>query len=276
MEITPELKALVGLRFDYADQFRSTQNLGEPREEFTQTDTAFSPRLGVVYQPIEPLSLYASYSTQFSPSGAFNLNADDSTFDPEEGRQFEVGLKADLSSQLSLNLAAFDIRRQNVSNPDPNNPAFRIQTGEVASRGIELYVGGEILPGWNITSAYTYLDAFVSEDTCDTVGNQLANVPDNQFSLWTTYEVQEGDLEGLGAGLGLFYVGDRQGDLDNTFTLPSYFRTDAALFYSRDNWRAQLNFENLFDVEYFTGASRRTRVLAGAPFGVSASFSVNF
>ncbi|MEM6435436.1 MAG: TonB-dependent siderophore receptor [Cyanobacteria bacterium P01_D01_bin.115] len=278
MEITPELKALVGLRFDYADQFRSTQNLGEPREEFTQTDTAFSPRLGVVYQPIEPLSLYASYSTQFSPSGAFNLNADDSTFDPEEGRQFEVGLKADLSSQLSLNLAAFDIRRQNVSTPDPNNPAFSIQTGEVASRGIDFYLNGEILPGWNITTAYTYLDAFVSKDNGGTEGNQLGNVPEHQFSLWTTYEIQQGDLEGLGAGLGFFYVGERPGDTGNTFTLPSYFRTDAALFYKQDNWRAQINFENLFDIEYFTSANYEIResVNPGQPFGVTASLSINF
>ncbi|NJM98804.1 MAG: TonB-dependent receptor, partial [Phormidesmis sp. RL_2_1] len=161
---------------------------------------------------------------------------------------------------------------------DPNNPLFSIQTGEVASRGIELNLGGEILPGWNMTAAYTYLDAFVSEDTTDIVGNRLANVPDNQFGLFTTYEVQEGDLAGLGAGLGLFYVSDRQGDLDNTFTLPSYFRTDASLFYKRNNWRTQLNIENLFNVEYFTSANFGSRlgVNPGAPFGISASFSIDF
>ncbi|MEO0537520.1 MAG: TonB-dependent siderophore receptor [Cyanobacteria bacterium P01_A01_bin.123] len=278
IDITPELIVLAGIRFDYADQFRTTQDLGAPREEFTQTDTAFSPRLGVVYQPIEPLSLYASYSTQFEPSGAFNLNADDSTFDPEEGQQFEVGLKADLSDRLSLNLAAFDIRRQNVSTPDPNRPGFSVQTGEVASRGIELYLNGEILPGWNITTGYTYLDAFISEDNTDIEGKRPGNVPEHQFSLWTTYEIQQGNLEGLGAGLGLFYVGERPGDTSNTFTLPSYFRTDAALFYQRNNWRAQLNFENLFDIEYFTSANYEIResVNPGEPFGVTASFSINF
>lgn len=42
-------------------------------------------------------------------------------------------------------------------------------------------------------------------------------------------------LKGLGLGTGLFYVGERQGDLANTFELPSYFRTDATIFYKRDN-----------------------------------------
>lgn len=278
IDITPELKVLAGVRFDYVDQFRTEQNVGEPRQEFEQTDEAFTPRVGIVYQPIEPLSLYASYTTSFSPAFAANLNPDGSSFEPEEGRQFEVGVKADLSDQLSLTLAAFDIRRQNVSTPDPDDPLFSVQTGEVASRGIELNLNGEILPGWNITAAYTYLDAFVSEDNTDIEGNRLVNVPENQFSLWTTYEIQQGNLEGLGAGLGFFFVDERAGDSANTFTLPSYFRTDAALFYKRDNWRAQLNFENLFDIEYFTSTSYGSSLYVnpGAPFGVSASFAVNF
>ncbi|HEY9737963.1 MAG TPA: TonB-dependent siderophore receptor, partial [Trichocoleus sp.] len=247
IELLPNLKLLAGLRYDTAYQFRTTQDLGAPRDEFAQTDSAFSPRIGVVYQPVEPVSLYASYTRSFSPSFGVSRNSNGSTFSPEVGRQFEVGAKVDISDDLSLNLALFDIRRQNVSNPDPNDRQFSIQTGEVASRGIELNLGGEILPGWNITTNYTLLNAFVSRDTRDIVGNRLANVPDNQFSLWSTYEIQEGDLQGLGFGLGLFYLSDRAGDLDNTFTLPSYFRTDAALFYRRDNWRAQLNLENLFN-----------------------------
>ncbi|WP_442947493.1 hypothetical protein [Nostoc sp.] len=39
-------------------------------------------------------------------------------------------------------------------------------------------------------------------------------------------------------------MGDRQGDLENTFTLPSYVRTDAAIYYRRDNWRVRLNIKN--------------------------------
>lgn len=276
VEITPNLNLLAGIRYDSVNQFRTTRNVGEPRDEFEQTDDAFSPRVGIVYQPIEPLSLYASYTTSFSPSFGASRNPDDSTFEPETGRQFEIGMKADLSDQLSLTLAAFDIRRQNVETPDPDDPAFSVQTGEVASRGIELTLGGEILPGWDITTAYTLLDAYVSEDNTDVEGNALANVPDNQFSLWTTYEIQRGDLEGLGFGLGFLYLSERPGNLANTFTLPSFFRTDAALFYQRDNWRAQLNIENLFDIEYFSSSDEFLGVTPGSPFRILATVSVEF
>lgn len=277
IELSPNLNLLAGIRYDSANQFRTTQDLGAPREEFEQTDSAFSPRFGIVYKPIEPISLYASYTKSFNPSFAANLNADNSSFEPETGRQFEVGVKADLSEQLSLTLAAFDIRRQNVSTPDLNNPASSVQTGEVASRGIELTLGGEVSPGWDITAAYTLLDAFVSEDNDrDIIGNGLSNVPDNQFSLWTTYTIQQGDLAGLGFGLGFLYLGDRPGNLDNTFTLPSFFRTDMALFFERDNWRAQLNVENLFDVGYFSSSDEFLGVIPGAPLTVSAKVSVEF
>ncbi|MEA5466682.1 TonB-dependent siderophore receptor [Leptothoe sp. PORK10 BA2] len=276
VEILPNLKLLAGIRYDTADQFRTTQDIGQPRAEFSQTDSAFSPRVGIVYEPIEPLSLYASYNTSFQPSSAGSRNADDSTFDPERGRQFEIGAKGDITENLSFTLALFDIRRQNVQTTDPNDPLFTVQTGEVASRGFELGLGGEILPGWNLTANYTALDAFVSQDNTIPVGNRLANVPDNQFSLWSTYEIQEGSLEGLGFGLGLYYVSQRAGNSDNSFTLPSYFRTDAALFYRRNNWRAQLNVENLFDTRYFTSSDQFLEVIPGAPLAVSARVGVEF
>ena len=278
IDLLPNLKVLAGVRYDSFDQFRTVRNLGEPREEFEQTDSAWSPRFGIVYQPIQPLSLYASYTRSFNPSFGTSRNNGE-PFEPEKGRQFEVGAKADLTDKLSLTLAAFDIRKQNISTDDPNNPAFSIQTGERTSRGFELNLGGEISPGWKMTAAYTYLDAFVSEDNTDIEGNRIDNVPENQFSLWTTYEIPKGNLKGLGFGLGLFYVGSRQRDLDNTYELPSYFRTDAALFYKRDNWRAQLNIENLFDIDYFRSANYSSvgkGVNPGKPLAVTASFAIDF
>lgn len=82
----------------------------------------------------------------------------------------------------------------------------------------------------------------------------------------------------MGFGLGFIALSDRQGDLENTFTLPGYFRTDAALFYERDNWQAQLNIENLFDIEYFasTNFDSRLGVNPGRPFTISGKIAVEF
>jgi iron complex outermembrane recepter protein len=270
------LKLLLGVRYDTTRQFRTIQNLGEPREEFRQTDSAWTPRVGIVYQPISAVSLYASYTRSFAPSFGASRNFDGVSFQPETGQQFEVGMKADLTRNLSLTIAAYNIDKQNVETPDPNDPDFTLQTGQQTSRGIELDLAGKILPGWNIIATYAYTNAFVSADNLFPVGNRLADVPEHQASLWTTYELQRGSAKGLGAGLGLYYVGNRFGDLNNSYQLPSYIRADAALFYKRDNWRLQVNFRNLFNQNYFVSNFSDRFVTPSAPFNVSGSFAIQF
>jgi iron complex outermembrane recepter protein len=273
---TDNFKVVVGGRFDIIDQ-RSEDFSASIRS--SKSESAFSPRLGIVYQPIPPLSLYASYVSSFTPaSGVFLFGGDlsNNAFEPERGRQYEIGIKADLSDRISATLAFFDLTRTNVLTDDPNNPGFQIQTGEQNSRGIELSLGGEILPGWNFIGGYAYTDVRVTRDNTFPVGSQLPNTPDHSFNLWTTYQIQTGDLQGLGFGLGLFFVGDRSGDLPNTYRLPSYLRTDAAIFYKRDRFKIALNFRNLFDVEYFDNGSSATRVNYGQPFTVQGTISWQF
>lgn len=140
-----------------------------------------------------------------------------------------------------------------------------------------LGLSGEILPGWKFYGGYAYTDAQITDDTNSSIiGNKLSNTPENSFNLWTTYEIQKGSLQGLGFGLGFFFVGDRQADLENTFKLPSYFTTDAAIFYKRGQLRTQLNFKNLFDVDYFDTALNQLRVFPGEPFTVQGTISWEF
>ena len=126
-----------------------------------------------------------------------------------------------------------------------------------------------------ITNYYT--DAEITEDNSFPVGNRLVGVPENQASLWTTYEIQSGDLRGLGFGLGLFYVGERVGDLDNSFEVPDYLRTDAAIYYRRDQFNAAINIRNLFDTDYISAsAGGRTFLQRGAPFTIIGSIGWEF
>ncbi|NJM90656.1 MAG: TonB-dependent receptor [Hydrococcus sp. RU_2_2] len=210
-----------------------------------------------------------SYSRSFFPQ--IGTDAEGNVFEPERGTQYEIGVKADINDRLSATLAFYNLTRTNVLTTDPDDERFSVQTGEQRSRGIEFDVSGEILPGWNIVAGYALTDAEITEDNFFEEGNQLAGIPRHTFNLWTTYEIQSGDLQGLGFGLGLFYVDNRQGDLENTFELPSYFRTDAALFYNRDNFRIALNISNLFNVDYFLSANAdnpRLGVHPGDPFTI--------
>lgn len=269
--LADNFKLLLGGRFDTFEQ--TNEDLIEETEEF-QSGDAFSPRIGIVYQPIEPISLYASYTRSFAPT--IGRSFDGEPFEPSRGTQYEVGVKADINDRLSATLALYDLTRTNVNTTDPDNLDFEIQTGEQNSQGIELFVSGEILPGWNVIAGYAYTDARITADETYEVGNLINNVPEHSFNFWTSYEIQSGDLQGLGFGIGFFYVGDRQGDLNNSFTLPNYFRTDAAIFYNREQFRASLNLRNLFDVDYFESAYDEFTVYPGEPLTVQGTISWQF
>ncbi|MEH2277489.1 MAG: TonB-dependent siderophore receptor [Nostoc sp.] len=275
ISIGDKVKILLGGRFDIAAASQKDRINGVSLD---QENSAFSPRVGVVYQPIAPISLYASYSRSFQPARASSRNGDSKPFEPTIGEQFEVGVKSEfLDGRLAATLAAYQLTKQNIVVTDPNNPRFSLQVGEQRSRGIEFDVAGQILPGWNIIASYTYIDPEITEDTRPAYkGDQPISVPRNSASLWTTYEIQTGSWKGFGFGGGLFFVGDRQGDLPNTFTLPSYVRTDAVIYYRRDNWRVGLNIKNLFDVNYFESSNSRYGVFPGAPLTVLGTVSWQF
>ncbi len=274
---SPNVQLLLGGRFDYVDQeLKNNPIATDPTSsEENPTNDAFSPQIGIVYKPIQPISLYASYSRSFEPNT--DTTATGEFLEPERGTQYEVGVKADLlDGRLFTTLAFYHLTRSNVATTDPDDPNFSIAVGEQRSQGIEFDITGEILPGWNVIAAYAYNDAEITEDNDYEVGNRLYNVPKHSASLWTTYEIQSGDLQGLGFGIGFNYVGERLGDLENSYEVPSYFLTNAAIYYQRDNWRAALNFKNLFDVDYFVHAFGRQDIRPGTPFTVIGSLSVEF
>ncbi|MEH2081324.1 MAG: TonB-dependent siderophore receptor [Nostoc sp.] len=269
LTLAENLKLVLGGRYDIANS--KGGNIGEDLTESPQQE-AFSPRVGIVYQPIEPVSLYASYSRSFTPQGGQDF--DGNLFQPERGTQYEVGVKVDLNDKLSATLALYDLTRSNILTSDPDearrNLGFQVQIGEQRSRGIEFDVSGEILPGWNIIANYAFTDSRITKDNDYPIGDELRNVPKHSASLWTKYEIQSGSLQGLSFGVGVFYVGERQALLpnDSQYILPSYVTTDAAIFYKRDRFRAALNFKNLFDLYYFESGG-----LLGDPFTVQGTIS---
>lgn len=272
IEIASNLKLLAGVRFDINDA--SVENLVNNTTINQQTTSRFSPRVGIVYQPSSTTSLYFNWANSFNPQ-FFRVSRTGEQFDPTTGEQFEVGVKQDfLNNRLSATLALYQITQQNVLTTDPADPRFSIATGEQKSRGVELDIAGELLPGWKIIANYAYANGFVSQDNSIPEGDRIAGIPQHSASLWTTYELQKGNLQGLGFGLGLVYASEREAQLPNTFTLPSYVRVDAALSYRRDNFRVGLNFRNLFDTKYYN--TDTFYIYPQAPLTVLGTVSVQF
>ncbi len=278
LDLLDNLILLAGLRYD---TFNETIKDNLTNTEDSQNSDAFSPRIGIVYQPIEAISLYSSYSQSFNPKPfLYNRTADGGLLKPERGEGFEVGIKGEIvPNRLATTVAYFNITRENVATIDRFNPFVAVVIGEQQNQGIEFDLSGEILPGWNIIASYAYIDAKVTkDDDPKIVGSRFPNIPENSAGLWTTYEIQKGDFKGFGLGIGFNFVGERKGGLPNSFEVDSYFLTNAALFYNRENWQLRLNFNNLFDVNFIEAVdtSPVRRVYPGTPFTVRGLFSVKF
>lgn len=275
--LLPNFKILLGGRLDFVNfknKFQPDTINGAGTDITERYYEKFSPRVGLVYQPTKNLSLYTSYTRAFKPNESA-IAVGGRPLEPETATQYEVGIKGELlDGKLTATLAAYEITKNNVSTTDLNNIDFSIAAGEVKSRGIELDIAGEILPGWNVIASYSHNDAYVSEDQSLPVGNGLVNAPRNSASLWTTYQIQKGNLQGLGFGGGLFFVGDREATLPNNITIPSFIRTDATIFYRRDNYEIGLNFKNLLDTRYYDSSG--FLLAPGAPFTLLGTVSIKF
>jgi iron complex outermembrane recepter protein len=283
--LLPNLKLLLGGRYEFIDEKSVFQDLNPrngtakigraSRDSFS--NQAFSPRFGIVYQPIKEVSLYASYSRSFVPNNVFTIDRE--LIKPTQGTQIEAGIKSEfLKGKLAATLSIYQITKTNVTSADLNDPneEASIAIGKIRSRGIEFDVAGEPLPGWNIIASFFVNESIVrvGDPNDSPVGNTLINAPGSGASLWTTYEIQKGPVKGLGFGAGVFYVGEAQAELPNTFVIPSYVRADATIFYKRDNWRVGLNLKNLFNTTYFT--NQGGGIYPSDPFTVLGSVSVEF
>lgn len=270
--LAPGLQLVVGARFDLGTQYyfnRTTATQAPPPE---QSLFGASPRVGLIWRPIDPVSIYGSYATSFAPQTANVLNVVSPT--PETSEQVEVGTRIDLNPNLTLSAAAFRIVRDNVAASDPVNTGFSVITGQQRSQGVEADLAGEILPGWKLIGGVGYLDARITQDRTFPIGNRLVGVPSFSGSVWTTYDFREGALRGLGLGFGVTHVGKRTGDLNNSYNVGAYNRFDAAVYYDFDaHYRLSVNMRNLTNARYIEQPFNQFNNAPGAPFSVLATLT---
>jgi iron complex outermembrane receptor protein len=265
VDLGRKFKALIGARYSL-----------ERGEAFFRIsdDDAFTPRVGLVFQPSPSLSLYASYSTSYLSNSAFDVRFDGSPVEPQRGKQLEAGLKADLADdRVTLTLAAYELRKTNVPIPDPANPGFVLVEGEQGGPGLELDFSARPGGGWSLFGNASLTDATVIKSNNAQEGNRLPNFPRASGRLWASWTAREGGFRGLGFGAGIRAKGEQQGDAGNTFQVDSYVLVDAAVFFDRTRWRLTVNVKNLFDTEYFESGSFLRTVVPGTPFSVLATLS---
>lgn len=235
-----------------------------------------NPRFGAVWLPRESISVYA-VNSEIQVASTVS-DPDGTTFDPVTSELMELGIRFELAdNRASVTLSYFDLVQNNVLQADPLRPAFRIQSGESSSRGVELDLTANPLPGWQILGSASFSQAEVTGDANPArIGLRLPNSPDQTFSVWNKYTWQSGPLKDFGVGCGIIRVSDRVGDANNTFIIPSYMRVDLSVSYARDRWAVDLNLRNVFDEDYIEAARSRVAVRPGAPTNLLARLRYRF
>jgi catecholate siderophore receptor len=276
--ITEHWKALVGIRFDRFEQQTEQHLAGQPN--LSRVDKAWSPRAGLVWQPTDSQSYYASWSRSFQPSGeSFAITTSNADLEPEKTVNQEVGAKLDfLDGRLSATGSLFRLERNNIKSSDPITNRL-IPIGTQRTDGLELTLSGDLGSGWKVLAGYAYLDTRVTESIAIDAGQAVKGkhatiTPQNSANLWITKSF----TANIGFGAGANYVDDRFANPGNTVVLPSYTTADAMAWYRVGQFDFQLNIRNLFDREYIIAGhgSNPNLNLPGAPRSATLSLRVTF
>ncbi len=267
----------VGVRYDNAT---STQYVDSG---VTTNDHHVSPRGGLLWKPVNWLSVFGNYSENFGVSNNLFNSPNQQVLPPQLANQWELGAKTEFfNGRLTSSFAYFDLSKTNMPVPDPTNPNLQLVSGKQESRGYEFEVAGEILPGWRTVAAYTLLDfaKIVDAGTGGNTGNRMYNTPRNYGSLWNTYEFQNASLRGLKVGGGVIAASQSQGTNANNFQLPGYATLNLMASYgikvAGSKVTLQLNANNLLDKTYYSGTNTGSMIGVAAPRMFMGSVKLEF
>jgi catecholate siderophore receptor len=250
LELNPHWKVVGGLRWDRfkASISNTISTSTPPIYAADQTVSFTSVRSGVIYQPTDTQSYYASYGTSFNPSlEQLTVTSGQQNVAPEKTRSYEVGTKWDvLNGKLSLTSAVFDIEKSN-SRSLVSTGVYQLD-GDVRVTGVEFGAAGRITTKWQIIGGYTHLNPIVAKASAldGTQGKTLANTPRDSATLWTTYNV----TPQWEAGGGFTHMSDRFASNTDVVSADGYTRWDATLAYHQPKYDVRLNILNLTNKQY--------------------------
>ncbi len=283
LHFSDKLKGLIGVRYDifqgtyYTNTVDRFRNVTAEGAHTGINKNALTYRAGVVYQPLQVLSVYGSYSTYFKPSRRIAPNGE--TFDPETGYQGELGSRLEIAGPWALSGSLYYMRKDNQVESLAGGVYKRI--GSAESKGFELDLQGNIIPGLDLTAGYTftmakYLPYSGTGDVSKVAGNTVAMAPKNMVNVWANYEFQEGFARNLSLGAGMNYMSDTYANSANTYVLPAYTVADAAIGYRIDRVSLRLNVNNVFNERYFSNVIITNQFYPGATHNYLVTLKYSF
>ncbi|NOT13812.1 MAG: TonB-dependent receptor [Methylococcaceae bacterium] len=283
-----KLHILGGGRHDWVRSKTGSSDLSTAAINQAIVDTErFQPRVGIVYQPWNWLSVYGNFVESLGSNNGISGTGE--ALKPEIAEQFEAGIKAEwFDGRLSSTLAYYNIEKQNIRTADLSTPVLfdQVAIGMARSQGIELDVKGQITDNLSLIGTYAFTDARIIKNNDGDEGNRLPNVPENSGSLWAKYDFNGTPLDGFSFGSGVYVAGQREGDNANTLQLPGYGRWDAMAAYrfkvgKKARLTTQLNVNNILDKQYYKNTDTldgnpRGRISVGEPLTLMGSIKLEY
>ncbi|ACA15385.1 TonB-dependent receptor plug [Methylobacterium sp. 4-46] len=283
LEVSPQLALVTGLRFD-----SPTVAVARPlaAAAFTRTFDSLGTRIGVVYDPVPGLALYAHYATAADPLGSLlTTSVAQSQFTLATGEQVEAGAKGLFTEGLfaegrgEWTLAAYAITKDNLLVPDPDRPTLSRQVGRQSSRGMEVALSFALDERWRIDANLALLQARYDRfaqaaggRVTSFAGNVPVDVPERVANLWIAHAF----APGWTARLGLNAVGPVFGDFANAVRRPGYALLHAGLDWQvTPDSRLSLRATNLTDRIYAVSGNANSWLL-GPPRAVELAYRVTF
>jgi len=287
--ITPELSILGGLRWtNYKMNYTAGTPGAAPTTDVKGNDTFIDPRASIIFEPTPSQTYYATWSRSSTPpginfttvpGGANGANAQrNADSDPEENTLYEIGAKIGLfDNRLGLSAALFRIEKENATETDPTTGDVFATSDKQRNQGFQIGATGRITPAWNINANYIYMDSEIRESTtAANVGNRVAYVPKHAVSLWTTYDINQGEAWNLTVGGGITWRSKAYLNAANSSEVPSQFSLDALLSHQiNENLRVSVNGYNLTDETNYA-ALFGNRVVVAPGRTVLVSVGVDF
>ncbi len=232
ISLTDQVKILAGIRWSYLKTMQTTI-----LNKLTQTEsrgaaaaaenTAFSPKVALIYQPIASTSMYASYTNNFLINTGTDIYG--SQLKPSLVDQYETGIKNELiKGKLSANLSVYRIVNHSFAQMAPfladgtvnSNSSIKELSGETTSDGFEVDVTGTLSQHFYFITGYGYnymrYTHTSGEKGSNVEGERLINNPAHTANASVFYTFNQTALKGLKVGASAFYTGKRNGGIQNT------------------------------------------------------------
>ena len=235
ISITDKIKVLAGLRWSWQEAQADTYDYpvagGEVLTEGAKRkDQAFTPKAGLVYQPVTSVSLFASYANSFTPNTGTTVNGD--ALEASIIDQFELGVKKEfLEGKLTSNVTLYQIVNSNLAQTAEfkangtlnTDTSIKVLSGETTSKGVEVDITAKPVEGLNIIAGYSYNDMRYTKTSGTNgsfiVGDRVVRTPATTANLSFFYTLQGGKLKGVSFGALANYIGDRFGGWNDNYVV---------------------------------------------------------